>query len=904
MVVVDALYVADDEPIVRALLDALATHDVEVRAASMSAGGDVPLVVLITPAMLEPRHTDRIQAVAARYSEVLPVSFLPGAAPLFADLSQSLVTQLGVPECARRIALITTHGGRTIVDWNNLVGKAVAWRTDGQQALLSDTDASAALGLLQSAPAQSSHNRALVAEYVAASQSAVTRRRRIGTAVVSVSCAVLALILVFATVQAVNARKAQIQARNAGNTATANRLARAAIEDLGGNPDLPALLAGRALAFAETPIALEAKARVLAGSWPHQSYKLDFVPYGLSAATQSPRVAINDSDHNTIVVFDQPGGKRLGEFHFANDNRPVGAHVRLSPQGRRLIVALPNALKLYDVDAKEQVKGPAQWYRGGDTLIDWLDDGHLLIGRGQQVVAVVPHTGETTEIAGLDSPITSGSLSPNHQHLVVATERGVSVVDPVSKQVAGNVDGRIDSPIISDDGKSIVARQYPYTVSITPPDAGGTGESRGTQTQIPVAANALLPLDNGHTLALTTSGELSVISGAELYNTIRAHLSGRVRGARLPDGRVATVGEDGYLRVWSVPDFLSLLGKPTGAGFIAPRSRLPSSFGQSIAPRESARNQIRMASDDTIAVTLLPGYARVMSAPDLTGNKKWFFAGLDTDVFLSRSGSRIAHVGLNSIRSEQFSQTTKFWNGDHTVVMNGKHIQMAIARGGKGIGAVSDDGSTVVLADEYSVGARHADATANRDGQFAQDRRPVALYAESNGGGYALTEDGYLRTSDGTERKLDLPAGEAHAAAVGAAEFTGPDDYTLVTRDGRLMRGKGNSLAEIGNLGGGNDTFALRASAEGSLIALIGATGLIVYDTHARRVVYREPGYGTENHTLVTDVTFTKQSSVLYAVTVVGGVRRIEITDVSHDQLTPPRQFTADELALFQITEG
>ena len=901
MVRVDALYVPTDRETVADLLAALANQDLEIHEPSESPTDNVPLVVLITPAMLEPQNVAYAEAVASRYQEVLPVSFLPGAAPLFADLSQSLISQLGVSECARRIALIATHGGRTIVDWNNLVSKAIAWRTDGRQALLPDADANAALSLLQSPPAQSSSNRALVAEYVAASQSALARRRRIGTAVVAVSCAILAAILVFASIQAISARKAQVRARDTGNAATANRLARLAIESLGGNPDLPGLLANRALSFANTPTALEAETRAVAATWPHKSYKLDFVPYGLSAASQSSRIAINDSDHNTMVLFDQPGGKKLGEFRYASDARPVGVKGKLSPDGRRLAVKLPASMKLFDVDSKEQLAGPSRWYRGNDALIDWLDNDRVLVGRGPQVLAVNPETGEATPIADVGSAIAGGSLSPNRQHLVVETERGVSIVNPVTNQHERSIDSQIASPAIGDDGQTIVGLQHPYAVEVGAPDAGG----KNKLTRLPGAGNVLLPLDNGYTLALAANGELSVISGEKLYDTVKGHLSGRVRGARLSDGKIGTVGEDGFLRVWSIPDFNALRGKPISSMFIPSRVR-QSRGSQMAGPRESARNQIRMSGDDTLAATVLPGATWLLTLPDLVSDtKKPFFAGMDSDVFLSRNGSYVASVGDKFVRTDKVGQSSNSGRRDSAnTMMNSRHIQMAIGKGGKGIGAVSDDGSTVVLADEYSVSSRHTDAANNRDAAFEQDRRPVALYAEPNGNGYALTVDGYLRSSDGAESKLDLPGADAHAAEVAAAEFLSRDDYVLATRDGRLMHSKSNSLKEVANVGGGNDSFALRTSTDGSQIALIGATGLVVYDVDAHHVVYREPGYGTDNDTLLTDVTFTKQRGVLYGVTQVGGVRRIEFAKDLHDELATPRQFSADELALFQISEN
>lgn len=78
----DVLFVSSDHDQVAELLSALGSTHVDIHQTSGAPVEDCPLAVLITPGMLEENEAQLAQHIAGNYREVLPVSFLPGAAPL------------------------------------------------------------------------------------------------------------------------------------------------------------------------------------------------------------------------------------------------------------------------------------------------------------------------------------------------------------------------------------------------------------------------------------------------------------------------------------------------------------------------------------------------------------------------------------------------------------------------------------------------------------------------------------------------------------------------------------------------------------------------------------------------------------------------------------------------------
>ena len=898
---VDAMYAADDAAVVEQFLSALHNNAIDVHGVDPSQAGECPLVVLITPALLEPAMAERATSTATGYAEILPVSFLPGAAPLFAELSQSLVAQLGVEECARRIATIARYGGRTIVEWNNLVGRATRWRAEGSQALLPETDVTSALSLLRTPPAQSSDRRALVAEFVTASQAAVERRRRIGAGIVAGTALILVAVLVFAVLQTISARTAQRRAVTEGDIATSNRLAHYAIDVIEGNPDLPAVLTARALDTADTPVAQEAAARVAASNWPHQSYGLGYTAVGLSAAAASPRIAVTDTDAEEIVVYDDAGGAEVGRFDFGAHRDHEGGRGRLSPDGRRLLTKsqFDMTFKLFDVDGGEQVPGPNRWQREGDEMLPWLDDEHVLIGRANEVLSIDAASGDSSVVASLPAGeiVDGGARSSNGEYLAVTTGQSLAVVRLADRTVVHSLALAIRDVTVSDDGAHVSGIDFPdaLTIDLTSEDPG--------PARFRVGPNAVLPLDGPYVFVAGMSGELRIVAAGldAPVQTVRGHLSSRVRATRLHDGRVATVGEDGYLRVWSVPS-ADVLGLPTDFGWAA-RDRIAASMkGVEVPPTESARNQLRVVSDgndEFIGVTLHPGSARMLTATDLATTDMWFFTGFQTDVFLSSDGRQIARVSDNWTDVYEFDPQKHFWTDAKERRMAGSDIPMAIGMAGQGIAAVSADGAAVVVADPHTILRYREDAPNPDKGEFLELRVPVALWAGDDG--RSITADGFIRSTAGDERKLDLPAldDQGDPTVLAAARFIDADHPLLVTTRGELYAASSEGVSRIGGIGPGNDTFAVRSSRDGSKIALVGRTGVVIFDRNTRRVEFREPSHGTA---MVTDVDFSTDGSALYLVNELGAVHRASLDGTESAALQGvPRELTPEERGLFDV---
>lgn len=894
---VDVLYHPEEADQVRDLIAELEANGLDVQRADQHPADGDALAVFITPAMLQPDAAEYATKLAAGYQEVIPVSFLPGAAPLFADLSQSLVAQLGTGECARRIATITRHGGRAIVAWNNLLSRAQKWESEGAGALLPEAEIPAALAQLQSGPALESARRPLVVDYVTASQQAVRRRRRTGMTVVGAVAAILAVVLAFAVVQAVSARSAQLEAERTGGIADSNRLARAALEVAAGDPDLPLVLADRALSAARTPAAETAAAQAMAETWPHTSHRLDFRPFTVTAAADSPRIAVFDDASESIVVFESAGGRSLRSFPVSVADGYVG-YGWLNPSGRLLATGSSrgSSIQVFDVGSGDALHAATDWNRPKDAPYGWLDEDKLLVARGNTLLSVDPRSGSSSTVAEVPryAPINAAALSHNRKHVVATTETTVTAVDLDNGNASKTIRAKVGGPQITDDGKYVLGTDYPYTVRVSL-DAGERDED--PVQQIAGTASTVIPLADNYDVVAGRDGDMHLVTGSTILQSVRAHLSDAVRIARLNDGRLVTTGADGYLRVWTLPD-AATLGVSTSVGPSLSDHTGAGTLGIKVGPRESARNQIRLPSDGHLAVTITPGRARVLSTSDLSSTDRWFFAGIDTDLTMSRRTATIVSVGRTNVRSFQFSDADQFWNDDGTQRIVGKHLSMALGEAGTGVAAISENGKTAVFADDITVQTRTAEVSRQTDSSFPAARRPVALYADDDGAAVVLTADGYLRRSNGSEAPLPWPPGTSKQIEVAAGEFASLEELTLVTPAGTLYTLNNGTMSEIGNVGAGLMPFAVRRSIGNKLIGVVGDRGLTVLDTGSKRVVHQEPSHGK---VLVTDVAFSSNEQTLFVVTEIGTVRKTELTGKPDPGPQPPRALTSDELSLFNL---
>ncbi|MFD6104752.1 WD40 repeat domain-containing protein [Nocardia salmonicida] len=907
---IDVLYRTEDLAEIQDLLDALEAEGLRIAEPVDDPPDEVPLVVLITEAMVRETDDDTVRARAQHYRDVLPVSFLPGAAPFFEELSQSLVRGVGVSATARRIATVALHGGQDIVAWNRLTDDAIKWsesRATASTSLLRDSILPDALRLLQSTPAESSPHLATVRAYVTESSTALaSRRRRWGTTIACVATALVVLIA-FAAIRTVDAQHARTAAERADAIATADRLSRDALRLIGADPDLPSILIDRAIGYADTDVVRGAAAAVASATWPHSSHRLDYIPRDVDAAKTSDRIAVTAYYDTTVRVYESAGGRLLGTFDYHEDGERGGGDGRMSPNGSMLATTerLPGPIKVFDVDSGARLAEPDRWRAPDDRMLGWWDDAQLLVARGPRLLRIEVKTGAVQELLTVadDAAVKSASRSPNGDHLAVATDTSVLFVDGRTFAIRGAIEAQgVTEFQMNDDGDHVLA--VPDGGELTVLTLGESAEKTFSNSyELP--AREIIALDELFAAVGHLAGELSVVSHNDGENStqwIRAHTAGHVRVDRLRSGQVVTVALDQFLRVWDAPDS-DQLGKPTAAGMIDPSVRMTDAFVD-IDPIASARNQIRHTVDDLYAVTLVPGYARVFERATLSGSeKRYFFSGLNSDVFLSDNGKYIVVVGgKDRVRVSSFDDREQFWGEAGKSEFRGKPLPMAIGMGKAGLAAVSDDGATVVIADEKTVSAWHMSNSTVDSHDYDPASAPVVLGAAPDGKVTVVTANGRLRDALGAERNvpgpIELGSGDR---TIAAGEYLDPGHLMLVTTGGELIELRDGETRIVGAIGAETKPFAVCSAPKDGLVSVMTHSGVMVLDIRRGTVVFGEPARG---RALVTDVAFTDNAAGLVFVTEIGTVRTLDFADGPSTGIRLPRAATTEELTAFSLDGG
>ena len=874
---------------VQPLLSALGGAGVDAVYAGAEPGSGT-LVVLITESAMQPPLAEMLTELATSYLDLVPVSFLDGAAPLFAELSQSIVKQLGTAECARRIAAIARHGGRSIVAWNDLVARAQKWQGTESQELLPEKAIRDARALLRTGLAAESVSRAVVNGYVAASAAAVGRRKRIGTAVLSSAAVALAGLLAFSTVQAVSANSARERAIDSAHRTTANRLGQQAAEGVAGNPDLPTILADRAMSAASTSASVSAVFVAASHTWPHKSIALGYQPMNVAAARKADVIAVTDAQNKQIVVYTDHGSARLGAVSYGGFG--TGAVSRISPNGKRIAVesTKPGSLSFYSARGEPQ---SASWVAPDDHLIGWADDDHVLTYRSREVLLMDVETGAVDTVGPLPSgeKVTDANLSIDARFVAVAGEHSVSVLDVDRHRVSFTSPIALSQPIITGGGRYLFGIEGVQPISLDLKAADPLAKKLSYEC----AASRVTESTGSYVVATGTDGHmcLLVLGEQKPVQTVIAHLSDSVRPARLENDQLATVGIDGYLRIWDVPDS-RILGYPVSklGAVDANRVMVVTALGTRLRTRLSVRNQIRTTPDGKIAAVIMPGYATVVDGvgPEQGPHKAFF--GVRSDVVLSDDEARIAVVGPES-RVGAYDPKLHRWTPQHT--LSGQTPQMAVATGNDGVAALSNSGDTIAVADARSVGS--LTESGGEHAEFDSASEPVAIYA-ADGSAVVVTATGILRRSNGTETPLRV-AGQKSPPRIATGAFASPSDALLVADNGDVLRLNGDKLEPIRSLHASTGAFAVRVSKDGAWIAVVGDSGYQVFDRRSGRTIYAEPSHGRY---LVTDVDLDPRRGSIVSINSLSLIHEVHVSEVrdgGRPQL--PRKATNVEAQLYHL---
>lgn len=867
------------------------------------------IAVLITPALLEHYDEAGLAAATAGYQDVVPVSFLPGAAPVFEDLSQTLVRKIGPAEAARQIELTVQHGGGILVGWQRLADQAIKWR-DESAGLLRAPDIAAALAIAHSDTALSSPHRRVVLDYVRTSEVAATKRRRLWSGVVSTAALLLAIVLIIAVTQAFSARRAQLAADLAANRADADRLSRAAISLIDADPDLPSILAAAAYDLAETDLANEARAGAAAKTWPHTSVPIDYQPQTITGARDVERFAVSEADQPVVHVQRIDGDGSVAEIARIEVETTKGHQVKgfLSPDGSRLATteAAPGTLRLFDAVSGTPAK--SGWVTGDDQLFGWLTNDRLLVGRGDRLLSMGLDGGAEIVLTALSGQVVDeAGISRNGRFVVAGTAESLIRVD-LHRELPDRTAAVADAweVAVNDSGTLAVAATNPLATTVDfaadPPEVSELGSFFGSSVAF-LADQLVVSGQRDGVFAFFARDE----HRAEWLEpaTMRAHLAGSVRPATAGGTRLVTLGNDRYLRVWNIAEDAgarSYLSMASQAGISQASAR-------EIAPRLSARNQIRFATPQDVVLAGRAGYATVLAADSLDeieppqrrrqreagrcsdcAGIPGYFSSLESELLLSRNGRFLAAVGSKVVWISEHSSQSHYFDGPGQAKITATPPR-ATARGGEGVGAVADDGSVVLVADDSVVASLPAGGSMI-DHEYREQRKPVGLFAGAPAS-LVVTADGYTRDATGTEQRLTLPAGTELAAC----ELPALTDYLCVTTAGALLRITGTASTEIGAVGDGLRPFALRLSADQRRVAVLGRTGLSIVDLDSgtrQRVANRLP------ERMITDVAFSPEDDRILAVRTDGTAIVVDRPGTT----APPRALTEAETRRFAVPSG
>lgn len=914
----DILFASTDSAEVGSLIAAIRSAGLEVHeldAASTTSDGEQEWVgavaVLITAGLLEGHTPDELKAITDRYAEVVPVWFLEGKPTIYDDLTQIMVAHLGVAEAARQIGLIVHHGGRTIAYWKRLTDQAIRWRDEGA-GLLHGPEIPDAHAVTHSASANSFTHRHTVLAYLNASRAAVARRHRIWNGVISAAAAILTIVLVVAVVQAVSAYRAQLAAERAAQRADADRIGRLATSLLDADPDLPTILAATAYGLAPTDLAHQALLQAAAKAWPHTSIPIDYTPRTVTAARDGGLFAIGEDSAPVVHLYrvDRDSATEVKPITVAvPTSQAVKAY--LSPDGKNLAAttADPGTLDIVPVDSgATNVPG---WVTAADRLFGWIDNTRILLGRNDQLLSVaVDGATEVIANAAPGEAFDAAAISGNGRFVVAATAKSLTRVD-LRREMPDQTVAVADAwdLTINNTGTLAVAATTPLATTVE--FGSGTGKVGQLDAYYP---SSVAFVTDQLVSSGTRDGMFSLFPFNEHYDkwgdsSFRAHLDGSVRPVMVGK-KLVTLGADHYLRLWEVSDddgTQSYISRANQAGYAG----LSKTTGVDIAPRLSARNQIRYAGADDIVVAGKAGYATVLNADTLQEidpparikqraagrcsdclGVPGYFAGLFTELLVSRNGRFIAGVNSDHTTiSERLEQTHYFDAPSHTSI-TWKSPEMT-ADGGEGVGAVSDDGSKVVVADDSVVATLSAVGHTIDSHKYPIQRRPVGLRADGPTPAIVVTADGYVRDSAGTESRLALD----NETELAACEMPATADYVCTTTEGRLLRISGLRVAEIGSAGAGMNPFAVRLSADGHRIAVLGQSGLSILEIDSGAVLFMANRF---KERMITDVAFSPSGNRVLAVRADGTVA--VVTDAGPSLI--PRSLTSEEARLLDVSGG
>ncbi|MCG7632871.1 hypothetical protein MHN80_11155 [Gordonia McavH-238-E] len=872
------------------------------------------IVVVVEELIAQQIPEQQLRAFAGTVAEVIPVSLRPpGTVDYLADLSHMILGATSIPEAAQDIAKIVIVGGKRITEWNRHVVRAKDWEESPQSVpLLSEADGRDVALILADPPELFSADEiAVVRRYADASAAARARRRRTAISVLSIVSVLLVALIVLAGLQTVNANNSRTVADDRRASAEADRIADLAVRMTPADPDLPAILLHDATEIKVTQRVREAANTVAASTWPHRSIKLTGEPRVVSAAADAPRAAVMFSDEPTIVIYDTSTAEVVTQVRAPQPTAEGTATIALSPDGSTVAIQYESEqLQLFPVSEG----GPPTTIAESDvTLLGWWDESSLVLatraGLERRPVSLgVPFLLVPTPPA--DGPVRGYARAEGGSAVAAITADALHYAPHGQRPVRTPVEGAMDVAL-SADGRTVGVAAFPESRLISFGD-----DLEPDSSPLDVNATQVEALGTRAFAFGTRDGRIVQYDAADrratLVRSILAHTRSRLRASTDTNGTVATVGLDGYLRLWT-PEVDKSEDVPLPFGLHHMKASVFAAQREN-AYRESTRHQIRLRPGTNLATVLMqPNYYWTVDVSDgkAISDRPTYFGGLNADSSLSPRGTASARVISDGA-------------GFATIAANGRlkqagtieetPVPMTIAGRGEGVLSVNDDGNVLVMADStrLSCWSTAANSARTQDHRFDTGRIPVAMSAHLIDGQarcIALTADGYLRDQTGNEKQIDdrvltekIVSGDLDIAA---GEFA--DDQrsvVAVTSQGDVYE-LSDTIRRIGTVGAGLQPFAVRLSPTGRLAAVIAEGGTAFVDTATGRT---RTTVRAQGDSFVSDVAFIdSEETRALVVTSQGAVRSIGIRTECDRPLCivpAPREATAVERADYGLRTG